>query len=145
MHLPLFVCHTFTADHRWFILFCRIHECKHMFCLKCLQKWFAECLRKDLRHVNLPDHLVAQRNPLYTSQTLEEFYEAGVIYSGLPYTCPLCRVKVWDKPQEDQALTCVISTLAATFSPAMHESTDNGVGGDVGDVWAGVFIEYYPI
>jgi len=98
-----------------------------------------------LRHVNLPDHLVARRNPPYTSQTLEEFYKAGVIYGGLPYTCPLCRVKVWDKPQEDQALTRVISTLAATFSPAMHESTDNGVGGDVGDVWAGVFIEYYPI
>ena len=68
-----------------------------------------------------------------------------MIYSGLPYTCPLCRVKVWDKLQEDQALTHVISTLAATFSPAMNESTDNDAGGDVGDVWAGVFIEYYPI
>ncbi|KAI5999732.1 hypothetical protein EDC04DRAFT_2612169 [Pisolithus marmoratus] len=104
-----------------------IQECKHMFCLACLQQWFAECLHKDLEHVDLPPHLEAQRDP--PAKTLEEFYAAGVAYAGLSYTCPFCHARVWEKPKEEPALTCVISALTAVLGPAklslLHMTSDS--------------------
>ncbi|KAI6007110.1 hypothetical protein EDD15DRAFT_2358232 [Pisolithus albus] len=114
-----------------------IQECKHTFCLACLQQWFAECLRKDLERVDLPPRLEARRDPPYTAETLEEFYAAGVAYAGLSYTCPFCRARVWEKPKEEPALTCVISALAAVLGPAVQPDSN----GDADpDVWAGIFL-----
>ncbi|KAI5994177.1 hypothetical protein EDD15DRAFT_2366801 [Pisolithus albus] len=114
-----------------------IQECKHMFCLECLQQWFNKCLRKDLEGVDLPAHLEPQRNPPYTAQTLEEFYVAGVAYAGLSYTCPFCRCRVWEKPQEERTLTAVISSLAAALGPAVQADANDDVNSDI---WAGIFL-----
>ncbi|KAI6004757.1 hypothetical protein EDD15DRAFT_2359549 [Pisolithus albus] len=114
-----------------------IQECKHMFCLACLQQWFAECLRKDLESVDLPPRLEARRDPPYTAETLEEFYAAGVVYTGLSYTCPFCRARVWEKPKEERALTCVISAVAAALGPAVQNDTNDD---EDPDVWAGIFL-----
>ncbi|KAI5993167.1 hypothetical protein EDC04DRAFT_2984313 [Pisolithus marmoratus] len=113
-----------------------IQECMHMFCLKCLQQWFNKCLCKDLENTPLLAHLKPQRDLPYTAQTLEEFYVAGVAYVGLSYTCPFCHTRVWEKPQEEQALTCVISSLADGLGPAMQADTNDDLNSDV---WAGVF------
>ncbi|KAI6045859.1 hypothetical protein EDC04DRAFT_2888452 [Pisolithus marmoratus] len=114
-----------------------IQECKHMFCLACLQWWFAECLHKDLECVDLPPHLEDRRDPPYTAETLEEFYAIGVAYAGLSYTCPFCCARVWEKPKEEQALTCAISSLAAALGPAVQTNTNDDVDSDV---WAGIFL-----
>ncbi|KAI6008501.1 hypothetical protein EDC04DRAFT_2907112 [Pisolithus marmoratus] len=92
-----------------------IQECKHMFCLACLQQW----------------------DPPYTAETLEEFYAAGVAYAGLLYTCPFCRARVWEKPKEERALTCAISSLAAALGPAVQTNTNDDADSDV---WAGIFL-----
>ncbi|KAI5990707.1 hypothetical protein EDC04DRAFT_2911850 [Pisolithus marmoratus] len=114
-----------------------IQECKHMFCLACLQWWFAECLHKDLECVDLPPQLEDRRDPPYTAKTLEEFYATGVAYAGLLYTCPFCRARVWEKLKEEQALTCAISSLAAALGPAVQTTTNDDVDSDV---WAGIFL-----
>ncbi|KAI5980381.1 hypothetical protein EDC04DRAFT_2918358 [Pisolithus marmoratus] len=114
-----------------------IQECKHMFCLACLQRWFAECLHKDLERVDLPPRLEDRRDPPYTAETLEEFYAAGVAYAGLSYTCPFCRARVWEKLKEERALTCAISSLAAALGPAVQTNTNDDADSDV---WAGIFL-----
>ncbi|KAI6104834.1 hypothetical protein EDD16DRAFT_1524586 [Pisolithus croceorrhizus] len=114
-----------------------IQECKHMFCLECLQQWFNECLHKDLEDVRLPAHLEPRRNLPYTAQTLEEFYIVGVTYVGLSYTCLFCRCRVWEKPQEERTLTAVISSLTAALGPAVQADVNDDVNSDV---WAGIFL-----
>ena len=62
----------------------------------------------------------------------------------LPYSCPTCRVGVWDEPQEHPALTCVISSLEATLGSAIEEDdVDTDIESTDGDIWAGTFRNYY--
>ena len=146
IHPYLYV--TLSPHHRhWFILFCRIQECKHTFCLRCLQKWFAECLHKDLQHVNLPDHLAAQRNlptPLkcWRSSTTQGWsmvdYHIPVPCAMLKYGINRRRIKPWHMwsqhlqlhsvPLWMSLLTMMLGAMSAMFGLGYLLSTTPSEG-----------------
>ena len=106
----------------------------HAFCPSCLRTWFKTRLHDELAlYHDVPDEWFSDRLTSVQVRDVKQFLACRY----MPYTCPMCRVNVKEKPTVVYALNALIEVLTRAVGPPGEDEV--AITANDEDFWVGSF------